>query len=282
MTARRAPLLWLAPALLLVVLLVYLADAAGAIYAFTDSSGGAGTKYIGLRNFRDIFHDPVSRSALSHTVVLAAGFVVLSNVIGLGLALALRRTLKTRNFLRSAFFLPVVMSPLAVSYIWQYLFGYDGAINSALGGHRNWLGSPSYALWSILAVMVWQFAGLAMIFYLAGLQGIPEELEEASAVDGASATYRFRRIILPLLAPAVTVSLTFTLVFGLRVFDTVIGLTGGGPADSTETLATQVYKQTWVDGRFGYGAALSLLLSVLVAVVAVIQLVVLRRREERI
>jgi raffinose/stachyose/melibiose transport system permease protein len=272
----------MAPAFVLVVAMIYVADAAGAFYAFTDWTGGASTKFIGLRNFREIFDDPISRAALGHTVLLAAGFVLLSNVIGLGLALALRRTLKTRNLLRAMFFLPVVMSPLAVSYIWQYMFGYDGAINSALGGHTAWLSSPGLALWSILAVMVWQFAGLAMIFYLAGLQGIPEELEEASAVDGAHARYRFRKVTLPLLAPAITVSLTFTLVFGLRVFDTVIGLTGGGPSDSTETLATQVYKQAWVNGRFGYGAALSVLLSLLVAIVAVIQLVVLRRREERI
>jgi len=118
--------------------------------------------------------------------------------------------------------------------------------------------------------------------YLAGLQGIPEELDEASAVDGASVRRRFRKITLPLLAPAITVSVTLSTIYGLGVFDQVFALTGGGPVDASETLATQIYKQTFAFGRFGYGTALSLILTVLITVLALAQLAVLRARENRL
>jgi raffinose/stachyose/melibiose transport system permease protein len=128
-------------------------------------------------------------------------------------------------------------------------------------------------------VLVWQFCGLTMVIYLAGLQGIPQELVEATAVDGATLWTRFRRVTLPLLAPAITVNVTLTLIFGLRVFDQVLGMTGGGPVNATETLATQVYKQTFAYGRFGYGAALALILAALISVMAISQALILRARE---
>jgi raffinose/stachyose/melibiose transport system permease protein len=284
-----APWVWAAPAAVLVVAIIYVADLAGGYYSLTDWSGSsASAKWIGLDNFQQIFQNGSGRSALFHTLLIAGVFVVVSNVLGLALAVGLGRTLKSRNVLRSMFFLPVAMSPLAVSYIWQYVLQYQGPLNGLLGAvglegaQQNWLGSPTYAIWTIVVVLIWQFSGLTMVFYLAGLQSIPVELDEASAVDGASAWYRFRRVTLPLLAPSITVSLTFTLVLGLRVFDQVMALTAGGPVDASETLATQVYKQTFVNDRFGYGAALSVLLTLLVAVIGFGQLLVLRRRERRI
>jgi raffinose/stachyose/melibiose transport system permease protein len=261
---------------------------AGGWYAFTDWNGLSRANFIGLDNFRELFHDPVTSGALKHTLYLAGSFFVLVNAFGLLLALGLNRTLKSRHILRALFFAPVVMSPLAVSYIWQYIFDYHGGLNQLLGAvgldswERGWLGDPSWALWTILVVLVWQYSGLAMVIYLAGLQGIPEELLEASAVDGASVWMRFRTLILPLLAPAITVNATLTLIFGLRVFDQVIALTNGGPVNASETLATQVWKQTFVLGRFGYGAANALILTALIAGLALAQLAILRRREARV
>jgi len=121
-----------------------------------------------------------------------------------------------------------------------------------------------------------------MVMYLAGLQGIPEELDEASAVDGASTVRRFRKITLPLLAPAITVSVTLSTIYGLGVFDQVLAVTGGGPVDASETLATQIYKQTFAFGRFGYGTAISLVLTVLITLLALAQLAILRAREKRL
>jgi raffinose/stachyose/melibiose transport system permease protein len=287
--ARAAPWIWVVPAVAVVLALRYVATGAGAWYAFTDWDGiSPHAKFVGLDNFRRIFNDPSSRGALEHTLELAFSFVLVSNLIGLALALALNRTLRTRGLLRALFFAPVVMSSLAVSYIWQFIFSYSGPLNKGLGrvglesAQKAWTGDPTWALWTIFIVLVWQFAGLSMVMYLAGLQGIPEELDEASAVDGASIWRRFRKITLPLLAPAITVSVTLSTIYGLGVFDQVFALTGGGPVDASETLATQIYKQTFAFGRFGYGTALSLILTVLITLLALTQLLVLRAREKRL
>jgi raffinose/stachyose/melibiose transport system permease protein len=287
--SRGAPWLWVVPAVAVVLALRYLATGAGAWYAFTDWDGiSRHAQFIGLDNFREILKDPASRGALEHTLELAFAFVIVSNVLGLALALALNRTVKSRGLLRALFFAPVVMSSLAVSYIWQFIFSFNGPLNHGLDRVgldslvRPWTGDPTWALWTIFVVLVWQFTGLSMVMYLAGLQGIPEELDEASAVDGASTRRRFRKITLPLLAPAITVSVTLSTIYGLGVFDQVFALTGGGPVDASETLATQIYKQTFAFGRFGYGTALSLILTVLITVLALAQLAVLRARENRL
>lgn len=285
---RRVPWPTVGPGILLLLAFEIVPIAAGSYYALTDWSGIGGARFVGLSNFRHIFMDTLARNALWHTLELAGTFFVAVNVAGLLLALALNRALKARYILRTLFLAPVIMSPLAVSYIWSYIFDYSGALNSALGSlglaswKEAWLGDPRFALWSILVVMVWQFSGLAMVIYLAGLQRIPEELLEAAAVDGASAWMRFRRIVLPQLAPATTVCATLTLVLGLRVFDQVVALTNGGPDNATETLATQVWKQTFAYGRFGYGAALAVLMTVLIAVLVLGQLAVLRMREREV
>ncbi len=285
---RRPPLSWASPGLLF-VLLYFAAIVAGGWYAFTNWNGiDASAQVIGFANFSELFHDAVARGAIWHTFELTVGTVVLSNLIGLVLAVNLHRALKLRNVLRSIFFAPAILSPLAVSYIWLYIFDTHGALNWVLDGvglgslQHLWLGDPRTAVWAISVVMIWQFAGLCMVIYLAGLQSIPEELDEAAAIDGASAVRRFRRVTFPLLAPAMTVALTLPLIFSLRVFDQVIGLTQGGPANATETLATQVYEQTFGNARFGYGSALAVFMTLLVAVVAIAQASLLRAREARL
>lgn len=277
------------PAVLFLIALRLAPVAAGGWYAFTNWNGvTAGAHFVGLSNFSAILHSAQARTALWNTLRIAVGFVILTNAIGLTLALGLNRVVKTRYLLRTLFFVPVLMSPLAVGYIWSYIFDYTGGLNSLLGSmglgslEQPWLGQSRWALWTVLIVFVWQYSGLTMTIYLAGLQGISDDLYEAAAMDGASVWRQLRRVTLPLLAPAITISATLTLIIGLNVFDQVIALTDGGPAGSTETLATQVYKQTFVSGRFGYGAALSLVLSVIVAILVSAQMIFLRRREARL
>lgn len=286
---RRVPWGFAVPAVLAVVVLRYGSTILGALYSFTDWNGlGLYPHWIGLRNFANIVKDAATRAALWHTLQLAIMFVVIVNLTGLGLALGLRRTLKTRNLLRAIFFLPAVLSELATAYVWQFIFQYNGPLNSLLGWvgldswKKAWTADPQWALYTILFVLIWQLSGLTMVIYLAGLQSIPEELDDAAAVDGASTWSRFRRITLPLLAPATTISVTLTLIFGLRVFDQVIALTNGGPVFNTETLATQVYKQSFVYSHFGYGAAIAVVLTVLIAVATLLQTALLRAREARL
>ncbi|MFF4806383.1 carbohydrate ABC transporter permease [Streptomyces sp. NPDC002144] len=284
----RAPLIWLAPGLLLLLAARYLPTVLGANYAFTDWNGLSSVyNIVGLDNFQTIFNDPDSRQALVNTLVLAVTVVIASNVLGMALALALDSAIKTRNIVRAVFFAPAILSPLATAYIWRYIFQIDGPLNHLFGAvgldawERSWLADPTWAQWAVAVVTVWQFTGLAMVVYLTGLQSIPAELTEAASVDGAGPWRRFRTITLPLLAPATTIALTLTTIMALGIFDQVVALTGGGPAGKTDTLSTVIYEQTFSLGRFGYGTALAVILTVVITLASVTQLLVLRSRERR-
>lgn len=268
---------WALPGILLVLAIHYVATTIGGFYAFTDWSGIGTFTWIGLDNFVKIFGDPTQVGALSNTLFLAFASVIISNVAGLALALALNRGLKTRYALRVLFFMPVVLSPLAVSYVWKFIFDYNGPINVFLRSigldefAKAWVADPTWAIWTILIVVVWQNIGFAMVIYMAGLAAVPIEIEEAAAIDGANLWQRFWNVTLPSIRPAVAIATTLGLVNGLRIFDQIMAMTGGGPAGATETLATQVYKESFALGNFGYGAALALVLTLIILVFAVIQ-----------
>ena len=276
---------WALPALVLMGTTIYLSTAVGAFYAFTDWTGAGPFHFVGLANFTRIFQTPELLGSLTNTLILAFGFLVFTNVIGLLFALALNRTLKTRYLLRTLIFMPVVLSPIAVSFIWKFIFSFDGALNQFLrsigiDSQTDWLASPKLALGCILVVMVWQNIGFVMVTYLAGLATVPPELEEAAALDGAGTWRRFRSVTLPLIQPSLAIATTLTLIQGLRVFDQVLALTGGGPSGATETLATQVYKETFTYNSFGSGAAMALLLSVLILGFSIIQQYATRDRSQ--
>ncbi|MET0886837.1 MAG: sugar ABC transporter permease [Mycetocola sp.] len=268
---------WALPGVILVIAIHYIATAIGGFFAFTDWSGIGDFAWIGLDNFVRIFQDPSKLLALGNTLFLALGSVVLSNIVGLGLALALNRGLKSRYLLRVLFFMPVVLSPLAVSYIWKFIFDFNGPINLVLKAVglgdlvKPWVADPSLAIWTVLIVIVWQNTGFAMVIYLAGLAAVPVEIEEAAAIDGANLWQRFWHVVLPSIRPAVAIATTLGIVNGLRVFDQIMALTSGGPAGATETLATLVYKQSFALGNFGYGAALALVLTLIILAFALVQ-----------
>jgi raffinose/stachyose/melibiose transport system permease protein len=275
---------WTVPALVLTGTVIYLATASGAFYAFTNWTGIGPYNFVGVSNFVKVFQTPQLLGALVNTVLLAVGFVVFTNLIGLGFALALNRTLKTRYLLRTLIFLPVVLSPVAVSFIWKFIFAYNGPLNQVLGDvglgslRHDWLAVPKLALGCVLVVMVWQSIGFVSVVYLAGLATVPAELEEAAAIDGAGMWRRFRRITLPLIQPSLAIATTLTLIQGLRVFDQVMALTGGGPDNATQTLATEIYQQTFTYQEFGLGAAMALLLTVFILVFTIAQLALTRDR----
>jgi raffinose/stachyose/melibiose transport system permease protein len=268
---------WALPAVVLMLALIYATTASGAFYAFTDWTGIGSYKMVGLANFRRIFASDELTGSLINTLVLAFGFLVLTNALGVLFALALNRTLKSRFLLRTLLFMPVVIAPIAVSYMWKFIFAFNGPLNQTLGAmglgswKHDWLADPTLALVAVLIVMVWQSVGFTMVIYLAGLATVPVELEEAAALDGAGVFRRFFSITLPSIQPSVAIATTLTLIQGLRVFDQVLALTGGGPSGATQTLGTEVYQQTFVFGRYGFGTALALMLSVLILIFTVVQ-----------
>ena len=285
----REPAIWFAlPAILVYLVVVIYPSLAGAVYAFTDWSGvGGSAKWIGLENFRKLFSDDQSVGALRNTVLLTIFIVVVQNAVGLALALGVHAHLKSKYALRAIFFAPVVLSQVVIAFLWKYLLNPDpdSGINALLGLvglsslQQDWLGNPSLALWAVGFTVVWQYAGYSMVIFLAGLQGVPRELEEAAAIDGAGRWMRLRKVVLPLLAPAVTINLMLSTIGGLKLFDQVFAITQGGPGYSTETLSTLIYKQAFVFGSYGYSTAVALVLAILVAAVSLVQLKILRGRE---
>lgn len=270
--------LFLLPAALPYIFVVLVPAVQGATFSFTDWNGlNPNWNFVGLDNYFRLFGDKAAVRAVTNTVLLAVVVTIFENVIGLLLALALHTKIKSRNVLRVIFFMPVVILSVVVAFLWQFIYIPSGPINEVLRNiglgdlAQNWLGDPQIALWSIAAIMIWQFSGYAMVIYLAGLQGVPQEQLEAASLDGAGPVKRFWYVVRPLLAPAITVNIMLSLIRGLMSFDQIWVTTQGGPAQSTETLSTLVYRNAFQYGELGYSAALAVVLAIFVAVLAIIQ-----------
>lgn len=283
----RPPSAWfLAPALAIYVLVIVYPMVAGVGYAFTNWNGlDPNYRFVGLANFRKLAGDAQVRSALTMTFAFAAALAVLQNLAGLGLAVALNTRMRLRHPLRLLFFMPVILTPLIVSFLWKYILSTRGPLNVVLAAvglgdlQQNWLGEPAPAAFSVIAVAWWQSTGLAMVIYLAGLQSIPAELGEAARIDGATAWQGFRHVTLPMLAPAITVTVVNSLITSLKFFDQIYVLTGGGPGYATETMSTLIYKTAFQYAELGYGSAISVVFTFAVATVVLLALNVLRKRE---
>ena len=282
------PWWFVVPALVVYAFVVLVPTARGAWFAFTSWDGISPVKeFVGLDNFRAVLDDEAARAAIKQTILIAVGITVIQNGVGLLLALGVSSAIKSRNILRVFLFAPAVLTPVVIAFLWQYMYAPDGAINSLLGAagldalQQDWLGNPSITLWAVVAVVVWQYAGYSMVIFLAGLQSIPTELYEAASVDGAGSVKRFWYVIRPLLAPAITINLMLSIIGGLKLFDQVWVMTGGGPGHATETLSTLIYKDAFQFNQFGYSAALALVLTAFVAIVSGAQYRILRRQELR-
>lgn len=277
--AQSKTLLLLAiPALIFYGFAVVVPAIRGAVLGFTNWDGlSQSYDFVGIDNFIRIFTSQSSLEALKMTLIFAVAVTVLQNLIGLLLALGVNSGLKSQNFLRVLFFAPVVITPVVVAYLWKFLLTPNGAVNTLLTSiglgdiAPSWLGEPFWAAVSVVMMIVWQHAGYSMVIYIAGLQSIPQELNEAAAVDGAGPWRRFWSITWPLLAPATAINVMLTIIGGLKMFTEVFVLTAGGPGGSTETMSTLLYKSAFQFNEFGYGIALALVLAVVVVFFSVAQ-----------
>jgi raffinose/stachyose/melibiose transport system permease protein len=275
---------WALPALAAILAIHYIATGVGFMYSFTDYEGIGEFNWVGLDNYTKILDDTDVTSSIGNTFFIAIFSFVLTNVIGLLLALALNRGLKTRYLLRTLLFLPVILSTIAVSYIFRFIFYIEGPINQfliAIGQpdlQKTWLADATWSIWVILIVVVWQNIGFAMVIYLAGLATVPQELEEAAAIDGAGVWRRFRSVTMPMIQPAIAVSTTLSIIQGMKIFDQVVAMTGGGPFGATETLSTQIYHKTFEFMQYGYGSAISMVFTVVILMLALIQTYLTRDR----
>jgi raffinose/stachyose/melibiose transport system permease protein len=278
------PYMWILPAILMYTIFKLVPLIAGIYLAMLRWDGIEPPIFVGLNNFVRMFNDELIWLALWHNAVYAFGTVVGKIVLSLILALLLNQAIHGRTVYRTALFLPVVMSFVVVGILWKWLYNTQfGLVNSLLRGLGldflvlDWLGDPKVALWSLILVDIWKWYGFHMVIFLAGLQTIPNELYEAARIDGANRWQQFWRITLPLLQPVMLVNVTLALMGAFNVFDIPYVMTEGGPANSTIVMALHIYIRGFKFYRFGYSAAMSYVLLLLVTIIAAVQMKLMSR-----
>ena len=283
----RTALAFIAPALILYVLFIIVPTVSSVYYSFTSWDGiSPDVKFIGLANYKEIFTSARFGNALKNTIILTVFISILENAFALVLAVLVDNIRWGKNFFRSAFYIPVLISGIVSGFIWKIMYNYNfGAINSiltqiGLGDFRqDWLGNTSLTLIMIGVVLVWKGAGYYMIIYLASLQSVSTDVIEAAEIDGASPWQRFRMITIPLISGAFTINFTLSLINGLKVFDQINVMTDGGPGFTSETLVYLLYKVGFTEGRQGFGTAVGIMLLFIIIILNTIQQKFLRSRE---
>jgi len=277
--SKLSPYLWILPAITVYGIFKLYPLVSGLQMSLLRWDGIEAPRYIGLRNFEKILSDPMTGAVLMNNVHYAVGTVVGKIVLSLFLAILLHQALKGRTFYRTSLFMPVVMSFVVVGVLWSWLFNPQfGLINSFLRGLgldflvQDWLGDAAVALNSLILVDIWKWYGFHMVIFLAGLQSIPDELYEAARIDGASVWQQFLHVTLPMLQPVMIVNVTISVMGAFNVFDIPFIMTAGGPANATNVMALHIYIRGFKFYRFGFSAALSYVLLVIVTLVAAIQL----------
>lgn len=245
-------------------------------------------RFVGVANYVDIFtKDPVFWVAFKNTVIWTALSVIFPPFIGLLLALGLNQPIFGRNSLRAVYYLPVIIAPIAVATMWRWMydpfFGLFGQVLTQLGLQhwiQDWLGNRDLALYSAFIAHVWQSVGFSMVLFLAGLQGVNKTLVEAARIDGAGRWNVFRFVTFPALRTTITIVLVLSIISSLKAFDIVYGLTGGGPAQSTQMLALWAFTQSMQIFDFGRGSAISVVLLCITLAVVIPYLRWTQKREE--
>lgn len=285
LTGWLQQLIFVGPVTVFFLLIMIIPFLLGMYYSFTDWNGVAGTvHWVGFDNFKQIFtNDPDFWNAFWFTLRFTLVGVVLTNAVGFFLAYLLTKKMKTRNVLRTIFFMPNVIGGLLLGFIWQFIFikGFATVGDRTGWGFFNlpWLGDETTGFWGIVMVFVWQTAGYLMVVYIASLSNVSKEVLEAAQIDGASHGQILRSIIVPLIMPAVTVCLFLAISWAFKMFDLNLSLTKGGPYKSTESVALNIYAEAFQNNRYGLGTAKSLLFFVMVAVITLIQVRVTKSKE---
>jgi len=237
--------------------------------------------FAGLDNYARLLADGRFWNALGNTAYFTLVSVSLELIVGLAIALALQRPFRGRSVLYGVILVPWAVPTAVSARMWEWMYNTEiGILNAIAGTAINWLGSPHWAIHAAILMDVWKSTPFVALLLIAGLQGIPGDLYRAAAVDGANRWRTFACITLPLLAPVLLVALVFRTIDAFRVFDAVYVLTGGGPADSTETLSIYAYKTLFQSLEFGYGSALSVAAFVCVGAVTLAYVRLLRRQAQ--
>ena len=258
----------------------------GAFYSFTNYRGYGSWDFVGFRNYLDLFTDSRVWNSYFFTFKYAIVGTILVNVISLLMALALNSRIRFKSALRGIYFVPNILGGLIVGYIFSFIFTY---IIPAVGETFNieWiqnsiLADERYAWIGVLIVGVWQAVAMNTIIYISGLQTIPSDVYEAADIDGASKFCTFRKITLPLLMPFISINLVLSTKNMLMVFDQIMALTKGGPAQSTESISYLIYRNGMDGGQFGFQSANAVIFFILIVTISVIQMTMTNKKEEQL
>jgi len=290
-TGFIAALPFLAPALAAYLVFVVGPTVESIRLSFFEWSGfqGAPQEFVGVKNYVRIFtQDPVFWTAFSNTLVWVVLSLFIPLGLGLVLALALNRPLFGRNVFRSMFYIPGVLAPIAIANMWRWMYNPNYGVGVTLAELFNlpwlaeiqWLGDKNLALYSIFAAFVWQIAGTNMVLFLAGLQSVSPEHVEAARLDGANAWQVFWNVTFPALRPTTVVVLVLTIINSIKVFDLIVGMTGGGPAQGTQVLALWSFQQSFTNHEYGMGNAIATVLLVITLLIVVPYMVWTARQEK--
>jgi raffinose/stachyose/melibiose transport system permease protein len=257
----------------------------GVFFSFTDYKGYGSWDFTGLKNYFNVFQDTRALSAYGFTFQFAIIATILVNIISIFIALGLNANIKFRKTLRATYFIPYILSVLIVSYIFRFIFTHVlPDIGSSLGIEAistNILGNPDLAWIGIVILAVWQAAAFNTLLYLAGLATIDQQVYEAASIDGANAWQTFWKVTFPLVAPFFTINMVVAMKNFLMAFDQIVGLTGGGPGTSTESISLLIYTSGLGGGQFAYQSANAVIYFIVIVVISVFQLRVLERREAK-
>jgi raffinose/stachyose/melibiose transport system permease protein len=255
----------------------------GVYYTFTDWDGFETTKLVGFSNYRESFQDPTFWSTLRFTALFVVVSLVLVNAVAFGLALIVTSKIKSANFLRTFFFVPNLVGGVVLGVIWQFIF--NSAIVALANKYdwelfkQSWLQDTHKAFWALIIVTVWQSSGYMMIVYITGLVSIENDVLEASQIDGASPLRTLFTIKIPLMAQAFTIALFLTLRGGFMAYDVNVALTGGGPFRTTELISLHIFQDAFANGNFGTGQSKAVVMFIIVALAALVQVTVSKRYE---
>ncbi len=269
-------LLFFVPAVLIWLTTMVIPFIYGIIISFTKWDGiGDNFTFIGLQNYAKIFSNKKFLLSLTRTGIYTIGVVMISNVLGLALGMLLTSALKGRNIFRTAIFVPNVIGGVAMGYIWKYIFYYGftliGKSFDIAYLSTSMLSDPTKAMIAMIVVSSWQLSAYLMIIYVAGFPNVPNELVEASRVDGASAWSVFKNIRLPMIRSTTTICVFLSIVRSFMVFEVNMSLTDGGPFNTTELIALRIYNTAFVSLKFGNAQAQAVVLFAIVAMISVLQ-----------
>jgi raffinose/stachyose/melibiose transport system permease protein len=280
---KKANILYV-PALLILLLFVIYPFFDGLRIAFTNWNGYSQSyRYVGFENFKRILTDVNIRTAILNTLAYGFGSTFLQQILGMAAALLLNEAFRGRGAARTILYLPVMISGVIMGYMWQYMTGYSGALNDIVKlfgkGPVLWLSSARITIPLLIIINSMQYFGISMVIYLAGLQSIPEMYYEAARIEGSGPRNLFFGITLPLLYPALVTSIMINLIGGLKLFDLIRALTGGGPGYATHSVATLINVTYFGTQNAGYAAVLGLLLFVMILIITIVVQNLFSRRE---